>query len=64
LQEAFLQIAGVGMMFAAVMLWKNGEMSLANALMTLVMSFLVFNQIKALGMGVSSFYAQTYGSVY
>ena len=53
LQEAFLQIAGVGMMFAAVMLWKNGEMSLANALMTLVMSFLVFNQIKAFGMGVS-----------
>ena len=52
------------MMCSDVMLWKNGEMSLANALMTLVMSFLVFNQIKALGMGVSSFYAQTYGSVY
>ena len=52
-QEAVLQIASVGMMFAAVMLWINGSMSIANALMTLVMSFLVFNQIKAFGMGVS-----------
>ena len=53
LQEAVLQIAGVGMMLAAVLFWRNGAMSLANALMVLVMSFLVFNQIKAFGMGVS-----------
>ena len=53
LQEAVLQIAGVGMMLAAVLLWIHGAMSLANALMVLVMSFLVFNQIKAFGMGVS-----------
>ena len=53
LQEAVLQIAGVGMMLAAVLLWINGAMRLANALMALVMSFLVFNQIKAFGMGVS-----------
>lgn len=53
LQEAVLQLAGVGMMFAAILLWINGAMSLANALMALVMSFLVFNQIKAFGMGVS-----------
>ena len=53
LQEAVLQIASVGMMVAAVMLWINGSMSIANTLMTLVMSFLVFNQIKAFGMGVS-----------
>ena len=53
LQEAVLQIAGVGMMLAAVLLWINGAMRLANALMVLVMSFLVFNQIKAFGMGVS-----------
>ena len=53
LQEAVLQIAGVGMMLAAILLWINGSMSLANALMVLVMSFLVFNQIKAFGMGVS-----------
>ena len=53
LQEAVLQIAGVGMMLAAILLWVNGALSLANALMVLVMSFLVFNQIKAFGMGVS-----------
>ena len=53
LQEAILQIAGFGMMLAAVLLWINGGISLANALMVLVMSFLVFNQIKAFGMGVS-----------
>lgn len=53
LQKAVLQIVGVGMMLAAVLFWRNGAMSLANALMVLVMSFLVFNQIKAFGMGVS-----------
>ncbi len=53
LQEAVLQIAGVGMMLAAVLLWIGGGISLANALMVLVMAFLVFNQIKAFGMGVS-----------
>ena len=52
-QEAVLQIASVGMMLASVLLWAKGGMSLANALMVLVMSFLVFNQIKAFGMGVS-----------
>ena len=53
LQEAVLQIAGVGMMLAAVLLWIDGKMSLADALTVLIMSFLVFNQIKAFGMGVS-----------
>ncbi len=53
IQEAVLQIAGVGMMLAAILLWINGGISLANALMVLVMSFLVFNQIKAFGMGIS-----------
>ena len=52
-QEAVLQIAGVGMMLAAVLLWRGGSMTLANALMTLVVSFLVFSQIKLFGMGVS-----------
>ena len=53
MQEAVLQITSVGMMLAAVLLWAGSSMSLANALMVLVMSFLVFNQIKAFGMGVS-----------
>ena len=52
-QEAVLQIAGVAMMFAAVALWIGGSMTLPNALMVLVMSFLVFSQIKLFGMGVS-----------
>ena len=41
------------MMLAAIRFWAVGSMSLPNALMVLVMSFLVFNQIKAFGMGVS-----------
>lgn len=52
-QEAVLQLAGVGMMLAAILLWQGGTMTLAKALMVLVMSFMVFNQIKAFGMGVS-----------
>lgn len=52
-QEAVLQLASVLMMLAAVAFWANGTMSLANALMVLVIAFLVFNQIKAFGMGVS-----------
>ena len=52
-QEFVLQLAGVGMMFGAICCWAAGTMSLANALMTLVMSFMVFGQIKAFGMGVS-----------
>ena len=53
LQEAVLQAAGVAMMLAAVLLWIGGSMSLANALMTLIVSFMVFSQIKVFGMGVS-----------
>ena len=53
LQEMILQIADVGMMLAAILLRISGGISLANSLMVLVMSFLVFNQIKAFGMGVS-----------
>lgn len=53
IQEALLQLAGIAMMLAAILLWIKGSMSIPNALMTLVMSFLVFNQIKAFGMGVS-----------
>ena len=37
----------------AILLCIGGKMTLPNALMTVVMSFLVFNQIKAFGMGVS-----------
>ena len=52
-QEAVLQIAGVGMLLAAAMLWRSGGMTLPTALMTVVVSFLVFGQVKLFGMGVS-----------
>lgn len=52
-QEAVLQIASVIMMLTAVVLWIDGSMTLPNALMVLVLSFLVFSQIKLFGMGVS-----------
>lgn len=53
LQELVLQAAGITMMFVAVICWANGTMSLANALMCIVMSFLVFGQVKLFGMGMS-----------
>lgn len=52
-QEFVLQLASVGMMLAAIVLWSSGSMSLANALMVIVMSFMVFSQIKLFGMGVA-----------
>ncbi len=52
-QEAVLQLAGVAMMLAAVVFSIRGAMTLPNALMTLIVSFLVFSQIKLFGMGVS-----------
>lgn len=52
-QELVLQIAGIAMMFVSIFCWANGTMPIANALMCIVMSFLVFGQIKLFGMGVS-----------
>lgn len=52
-QELALQIAGIGMIFTAVFCWIGGTMPLAKALMCIVMSFLVFGQIKLFGMGIS-----------
>ena len=40
-------------MLAAICFWTRGTMSLPNALMTPVVSFLVFSQVKLFGMGVS-----------
>ena len=41
------------MMLAAVTLWIGGGMTPANALMTILVSFLMFSQVKLFGMGVS-----------
>ena len=48
-----LQLASIAMMVTAILCYANDGMTLPNALMTVVLSFLVFNQIKAFGMGVS-----------
>ena len=53
LQELVLQAAGIAMMLCAVLLWRDGTMTLTNALMVIVMSFMVFSQIKLFGMGIS-----------
>lgn len=52
-QELVLQIAGIAMMLVSVICWVNGTMPIANTLMCIVMSFLVFGQIKLFGMGMS-----------
>ena len=52
-QELVLQIAGIAMMSVSIFCWTDGTMSIANALMCIVMSFLVFGQIKLFGMGMS-----------
>lgn len=52
-QELALQAAGIAMMLVSVICWVDGTMSIANALMCIVMSFLVFGQIKLFGMGMS-----------
>ena len=52
-QEAVLQIASVAMMAAAVALWIGGSLTLPDALMAVVVSFLVFSQVKLFGMGIS-----------
>lgn len=52
-QEFVLQLAGTVMIFVAVTSWLNGTMSLANTLMSIIVSFMVFSQIKLFGMGIS-----------
>lgn len=52
-QDLVLQIAGIAMMFTAIFCWINGSMEIADAFMCIVMSFLVFSQIKLFGMGIS-----------
>lgn len=52
-QELVLQIAGIGIIFVSVACWVAGTMPIANALMCIVMSFLVFGQIKLFGMGMA-----------
>ncbi len=52
-QGISLQIAGIGMIMAATVFYLNSSMSLANALMVIIMSFLVFSQVESAGSGMS-----------
>ncbi len=52
-QGISLQIAGIGMIMAATVFYLNGSMILANALMVIIMSFLVFSQVESAGSGMS-----------
>ena len=52
-QGILLQISSVVMMIAAVLFWLGGTMSATNALMAVIMSFLVFAQIQSAGSGLS-----------
>ena len=52
-QGISLQVAGIGMVIASAVFYLNGSMILANALMVIIMSFLVFSQIESAGSGMS-----------
>src|SRR5699024_8689833 len=52
-QEMALHLFSVVMMFAAVTFYMNDTMSLANALMGVIISFMVFAQIESAGSGMA-----------
>lgn len=52
-QGMVLQLSSIVMLVTAVHFWLAGTMSVANALMTVIMSFLVFAQIQSAGSGLS-----------
>lgn len=52
-QGLTLQVFGIIMMLAAIFLFLNGSMVLPNALMVVIVSFLVFAQIESAGSGMS-----------
>ncbi len=52
-QGIVLQLFSILMIAAALFFWLSGTMSVANALMTVIMSFLVFAQIQSAGSGLS-----------
>lgn len=53
-QEIVLHVFSVLILVMAVLFCLNGAMSLANALMAVVVSFLIFSQIQSAGSGVSA----------
>ena len=53
-QEMALHLFTVAILAAAVGLYLTGSLSLANALMAVILAFLIFSQIKSAGSGVSA----------
>ena len=53
-QEMALHLFGVLILIAAVWLYLSGSMPLANALMAVIISFIIFSQIQSAGSGVSA----------
>ena len=53
-QEMVLQLSSVLILIATVAFFLNGTISLANALMAVIVAFLIFSQIKSAGSGVSA----------
>ena len=53
-QEMVLHLFSIFILVAAVLLCLNNAISLANALMAVVVSFLIFSQIQSAGSGVSA----------
>ena len=53
-QEMALHLFGVLILIAAVWLYLSGSIPLANALMAVIISFMIFSQIQSAGSGVSA----------
>lgn len=53
-QEMVLQFSSMLILIATVAFFLNGTISLANALMAVIVAFLIFSQIKSAGSGVSA----------
>ena len=53
-QEMALHLFSVVILVAAVWLYLSGGLTLANALMSVIISFLIFSQIQSAGSGVSA----------
>ena len=53
-QEMALHLFSTAILAAAVWLYLSGSLTLANALMSVIISFLIFSQIQSAGSGVSA----------
>lgn len=54
LQQILLNLFSVVIVLASVMLYRNGQMELTNALMMVIFSFMVFEQLKGAGSNMAN----------